>query len=108
MSTALTASTKKPCLLPSIVACAIFDGSAACAVATIVLITAVPTAPASCSVAVGVQLFRQLTQTIGHNRSHGKTLAEGKEQIEHNEEQRAQLARIKAVADDGYENGCIA
>ena len=37
-----------------------------------------------------------------------KTLAEGKEQIEHNEEQRAQLARIKAVADDGYENGCIA
>lgn len=59
-------------------------------------------------VAVGVQLFRQLAQTIGHNRSHGKTLAEGKEQIEHNEEQRAQLARIKAVADDGYENGCIA
>ena len=59
-------------------------------------------------VAVGVQLFRELAQTIGYNRSHGKTLAEGKEQIEHNEEQRAQLARIKAVADNGYENGCIA
>ena len=59
-------------------------------------------------VAVGVKLFRQLAQTIGHNRSHGKTLAESKEQIEHNEEQRAQLARIKAEADDGYENGCIA
>lgn len=49
MSTALTASTKKPCLLPSMVACAILAGPAACAVATIVLITAVPTAPANCS-----------------------------------------------------------
>ncbi len=49
MSTALTVSTKNPCLLPSIVACAMFAGSAACAVATIVLITAVPTAPANCS-----------------------------------------------------------
>ena len=49
MSTALTVSTKNPCLLPSMVACAMFAGSAACAVATIVLITAVPTAPASCS-----------------------------------------------------------
>lgn len=49
MSTALTVSTKNPCLLPSMVACAILAGSAACAVATIVLITAVPTAPANCS-----------------------------------------------------------
>ena len=49
MSNALIVSTKKPCLLPNIVACAMFAGSAACAVATIVLITAVPTAPANCS-----------------------------------------------------------
>ena len=35
MSTALTVSTKNPCLLPSIVACAILVGSAACAGATI-------------------------------------------------------------------------
>lgn len=55
-------------------------------------------------VAVGVQLFRQLTQTIGHNRSHGKTLAEGEEQVEDDEEKGAQLIGIKAVADDGYEN----
>lgn len=55
-------------------------------------------------VAVGVQLFRQLTQTIGHNRSHGKSLAKGEEQVEDDEEQRAQLIGIKAVADNGYEN----
>lgn len=58
MSTALTVSTKNPCLLPSIVACAILVGSAACAVATIVLITAVPTAPIHSCVAVGIQFFR--------------------------------------------------
>lgn len=59
-------------------------------------------------VTVGVKLFRQLTQTIGHNRSHGKTLAEGEEQVEDDEEKGAQLIGIKAVADYGYENGCIA
>ena len=59
-------------------------------------------------VAVGVQLFRQLAQAVSHNCSHGKALAKGEEQVEDDEKQGAQLMGVKAVADNGYENLCIA
>ena len=40
-------------------------------------------------VAVGIKLFRQLAQAVGHNCSHGKALAKGEEQVEDDEEQGA-------------------
>lgn len=60
------------------------------------------------SVAVGVQVFGELAETVGHNRTHGKALAEGEEEVKDDEEQRGQLAGIKAVADDGEQDGAVA
>ena len=37
------------------------------------------------SVAVGVEAFGELAETIGHNRTHGKALAEGEEEVKDDE-----------------------
>ena len=60
------------------------------------------------SVTVSVETLRQLAKAVGHNRAHGKALAEGKEQVKNYEEQGAELARIQAVADNGNEDGAVA
>lgn len=59
-------------------------------------------------VAVGVEAFRELAEAVGHNRAHGKALAEGEEEVKDDEKQRCQLAGIKAVADDGEQDGAVA
>lgn len=37
------------------------------------------------SVAVGVEAFGELAEAIGHNRTHGKALAEGEEEVKDDE-----------------------
>lgn len=37
------------------------------------------------SVAVGVEAFGELAETIGHNRTHGKALPEGEEEVKDDE-----------------------
>ena len=41
------------------------------------------------SIAVGVELFRQLAEAVGHDGAHGKALAEGEEDVEDDKKQRA-------------------
>ena len=59
-------------------------------------------------VAVGVEPFGELAEPVGHNRTHGKALAEGEEEVKDDEEQRGQFAGIEAVADDGEQDGAVA
>ena len=59
-------------------------------------------------VAVGVEAFGELAEAVGHNRAHGKALTEGEEEVKEDEEQRGQLAGIKAIADDGEQDGAVA
>src|SRR5699024_762753 len=58
-------------------------------------------------VAVGVLLRRQLPQSVGHGIPHGKSLAEGKKQIENDNRHRSQISSKNTEATEGDQNGNV-
>ena len=54
--------------------------------------------------AVGVLLRRQLPQSVGHGIPHGKSLAEGKKQIENDNRHRSQISSKNTEATEGDQN----